>query len=228
VALNQQVVDEMLGVGVAKGKILRIPNGVDIELDGHRRAAVLDESIVIAFVGRLHPQKRVAMLLQALKLALQQRPDLAWQLKLAGTGPLERDLKALADELSIGRQVEFLGHVADVGALLDRSDLFVLPSASEGISNALLEAMAHGLPCIVTDIPGNNEVIQNGQNGILVKVDDAQALAGAILGLATDAELRERLGRQARRTVETKYLLASVTAQYIQLYERLLLDGRGR
>jgi len=179
-------------------------------------------------VGRLHPQKRVAMLLQALKLAVQQRPDLSWQLKLAGTGPLDRKLKAMAGELAISRQVEFLGHVADVGALLDRSDLFVLPSASEGISNALLEAMARGLPCVVTDIPGNNEVIQNGENGILVKVDDAEALARAILGLAADDELRERLGRQARQTVETKYLLAGVTAKYMQLYEKLLLNGRGQ
>ena len=228
VALNQQVVDEMLEIGVAKDKILHIPNGVDLGVNGHHRDSALDDSIVIAFVGRLHPQKRVAMLLQALKLVLQQRPDLPWQLKLAGTGPLDRKLKALADELAISRQVEFLGYVADVGALLDRSDLFVLPSASEGISNALLEAMARGLPCVVTDIPGNNEVIQNGENGILVKVDDAEALAKAILGLAADDELRERLGRQARQTVETKYLLAGVTAKYMQLYEKLLLNGRGQ
>jgi len=64
----------------------------------------------------------------------------------------------LADELGVGQQVSFLGQVADVNAVLDQSDIFVLPSLSEGMSNALLEAMARGLPCVVTDIAGNNDI----------------------------------------------------------------------
>ncbi len=228
VALNRQAKDEMLENGVAGDKIFHIPNGIELEPNGHGRDAALSDPISIIFVGRLHSQKRVDVLLQAFKLVLQRRPDLAWRLKLAGTGPLERELNALADELAISRHVEFLGHVANVDALLDQSDLFVLPSASEGISNALLEAMARGLPCIVTDIPGNNEVIQNRQNGILVTSGDPEALAEAMLDLAADDELRARLGRQARRTIETKYLLSGVAAKYIELYESLLLNGRDR
>ena len=222
VALNQQIFEETVELGVAKEKIFHIPNGVEMKSDGHNRSYALGDPFVITFVGRLHPQKNVGMLLLAFKLLLQEKPHLPLRLKLAGTGPSERRLKALADELSISQQVEFLGHVNDVGDLLERSDLFVLPSISEGISNALLEAMAHGLPCVVTNIPGNSEVIQDGRNGIVIQPEDAAGLARALAGMADDEEFRRKVGRQARLTVETCYSLTKVTNQYIRLYERLL------
>jgi glycosyltransferase involved in cell wall biosynthesis len=222
IALNKQVVQELVEIGVAQDKIFRIPNGVEIRSDSRTRDYALDDSVVVTFVGRLHPQKGVNMLLRAFWLTLQEMPNIHWQLKLAGTGWLERNLKALADELAISQQVEFLGHVEDVDALLDQSDLFVLPSVSEGMSNALLEAMAHGLPCIVRDIPGNNDVIQDGENGVTVKSDDVEGLARAMIHLAADVELRKRLGQQAYQTVKTHYSLAKVTHQYIRLYENLL------
>ena len=227
VALNPQVADEMVALGVAKEKIRSIPNGVDVPSGRHGRDYALGNPIVVTFVGRLHPQKDAATLVRACGLLLQERPDLSWRLKLAGTGPLAGYLKRLAEELSISRQVEFLGHVNDVDALLEQSDLFVLPSLSEGISNALLEAMAHGLPCIVTDIPGNNDVIRDGENGVLVQVEDVVGLAQAVLAVVENAAWREKLGEEARQTVETRYSLTAVADQYMRLYESLLDQQSG-
>jgi len=93
---------------------------------------------------------------------------------------------------------------------------------SEGMSNALLEAMAHALPCIATDIPGNNNLVTHGENGLLVQLDDVQGLASAIVSLARDQELRERLGQEAIRTAKDKYSLDSVAGQYMTLYANLL------
>ena len=221
VALNQQVLREMIDLGVAKERILTIPNGA--EQPGHlKRDYAIHDAMIITFVGRLHPQKGVTTLLAACQLVAQDRPHLRWRLQLAGTGPLENELKALARELAVEQQVRFLGHVHDVNELLELSDIFVLPSLSEGMSNALLEAMAHGLPCIVTDIAGNNEMIAHGINGWLVPPEDSTALAKAISTLAIDQELRQRLGRAAANTVETKYSLDCVADQYLTLYASLL------
>jgi glycosyltransferase involved in cell wall biosynthesis len=222
VALNNQVVQEMKEIGVAPEKIFHIPNGIDVKPDNDARSYALGNPIVISFVGRLHPQKNVTTLLQAFKVVLDEKPRLPWHLKLAGTGPLEHKLRALADELAIGQRVEFLGHVNDIDALLDRSDVFVLPSKSEGISNALLEAMAHGLPCVVTDIPGNHDLIRDGENGVTVKTDDVQGLAQAILRLADDVGFRQRVGQRAYQTAKAQYALTRVADQYIQLYQTLL------
>ena len=221
IALNQQIADEMLALGVAKNKVHSIPNGVEIK-SSHKRDYAPRDPMVIAFVGRLHPQKGMGTLLNALKLATREKPGLSWQLNVAGTGPLERELKTMANELGINRQVEFLGHIQGVDALLDQSDCFVLPSLSEGMSNALLEAMAHGLPCVATDIAGNNSLIQHHHNGLLVRPEDDAALAAAILLLMTDEAHRKRLGQAALKTVEEKYSLGSVARQYAALYADLL------
>lgn len=222
VALNPQVVDEMTRIGIPQNRIHHIPNGIETTPGADGRDYGLQDPVVITFVGRLHPQKDVATLLAAFQLVVQQEPHVRWQLRLAGTGPLEGRLKALTRELLIEQQVLFLGHVQDVNALLDQSDLFVLPSLSEGMSNALLEAMSRGLPCIVTDIPGNRDLIQDGENGYLIEAGDAAGLAHTITTTIRDAALREQLGRRGRETVEMKYSLTHVANQYVGLYEELL------
>ena len=93
------------------------------------------------------------------------------------------------------------------------------------MSNALLEAMAHGLPCIVTNKPGNSDVILHKQNGLLVNPDDEGDLAAAIGSLARNQELREQLGRNAVKTIKDNYSLNSVTNRYINLYTNLLNNG---
>jgi glycosyltransferase involved in cell wall biosynthesis len=225
VALNRQVVDELIEIGVTPERIARIPNGVEIEQIGRKANYELWREVTVIFVGRLHPQKGVDILLSAFKQVQEELPQFSWCLRLVGEGELRNGLEAMAHQLAVDRAVEFLGQVDDPFLLLGQSDIFVLPSRSEGMSNALLEAMAHGLPCIVTDVAGNNEVIRHNENGMVVQPEDDDSLAAAIVSLAMDHDLRERLGQEAFRTVQEGYSLDSAANQYIALYADLLGSG---
>jgi len=222
VALNQKISDEMAALGLNKDKFHFIPNGVEIRPDRPLHDYSWHEPMRIVFMGRLHPQKGIDTLLKALGRLAQERPDLPWQLLMAGTGPLKDELQVMAYRFEIDQRVVFLGHLDRVDALLDACDCFVLPSLSEGMSNALLEAMACGLPCIATDIPGNNSLIQHQRNGLLVPPNDEQALAEAIVAVTGSEELRQSLGQEALKTVEGKYSLSRVAQQYAALYNDLV------
>ena len=222
VALNQQIVNELMTIGVQPERIVCIPNGVEIERFTPKTNYKLGSEVIITFVGRLHPQKAVDILLLAFKKTCTELPQISWRLKLIGTGMQHAILEAMAHELAIDQSVEFLGQVADPFPLLLQSDVFVLPSKSEGISNALLEAMMLGLPCVVTNIAGNGDVISHKENGLLVSPNNEDDLSAALVQLGTSQVLREKLGRAARLTVEKKYALDSVANQYMTLYADLL------
>lgn len=230
VALNRQIAEELVEIGVQPERIIHAPNGVEIEQIQQKTDYGLnhDHEITVAFVGRLHPQKGVDVLLSAFQQVRKESPQFSWQLKLIGMGGERSNYEAMAQQLGIDQAAEFVGQVDDPLPLLPQSDIFVLPSRSEGMSNALLEAMASGLPCIATDIAGNNEVISQKANGLLVQPDDHNDLATAMASLATDEKLRRRLGQAAIKTVEEKYSLDSVVDQYINVYEALLQAGIGR
>lgn len=225
VALNKQVSGELLEIGVWPERIVHIPNGVEIERIQPKADYGLGSEVTVIFLGRLHPQKGIDVLLSAFKQVREKLSQFSWRLMLVGEGTRRPQYEAMADQLSIGPWVEFRGQVADPYPLLGQSDIFVLPSRSEGMSNALLEAMAHGLPCIVTDIDGNHDAIQHNQNGLLMGLDDVQVLTDAIASLATDQKLRERLGQEAVRTVRDRYSLDSIADQYTALYADLLREG---
>jgi glycosyltransferase involved in cell wall biosynthesis len=222
VALNQQVSDELLEIDVKPERVIHLPNGVEIEHIKPKTDYSLEQKVTVTFVGRLHPQKGVAVLLSAFKKAREELPQFSWCLQLIGEGSQRFKFETLAQQMSIEKEVEFLGQVSDPFPLLGQSDIFVLPSRSEGMSNALLEALAHGLPCVVTDIAGNNDVIQHNENGLLVQLDDVNDLATALTSLATNQKLRERLGQQGLKIAQEKYSLDSVTNQYVTLYTNLL------
>lgn len=225
VVLNRQVAEEMRQVGVQSKRIVHIPNGIDAKQLERKVDYRLGHKITVAHVGRLHPQKGVDVLLSAFQEARRALPQFSWELKLVGTGRQQSELEGIARRLAIDPAVQFLGQVDDPFPVLYQSDIFVLPSRSEGISNALLEAMASGLPCIATDIPGNNEVITQREDGLLVQPDDPHDLAQALTTLAADQKLREQLGQAALTTVEERFSLISVASQYEALYADLLRTG---
>lgn len=226
VALNRTIVDELAAAGVPLHRIVSLPNGVACTDLDVKQDYALHTPVRMVFVGRLHPQKGLDTLLRAVQRLLQERSTLDLRLQLLGDGPLRADLAHLAEQLQITRYVEFWGERDDVLAHLPRADLFVLPSRAEGISNALLEAMACGLPVIVSQIPGNVELVQHERSGLLFPVDNERALAEELLTLIERPALRARLGRAARATVENEYSLDSVAARYVALYRRLLGDER--
>jgi glycosyltransferase involved in cell wall biosynthesis len=149
-------------------------------------------------VGRLVAQKGLDVMLAAWAKVVEIAPG--WRLAIVGGGPLAGDLKQLASRLNIADSVDWIGQIPDPFPLLKGAEFFVLTSRFEGTPNALLEAMACGLPAVVSDAsPGPVELIGTDESaGLIVPVEDASATAEAILRLARDASLRRRLGLAAR------------------------------
>ena len=152
----------------------------------------------IAAVGRLSAQKNHALLIRA----FSRLPDTGDRLVIYGEGELRPALEALVEELGLSGRVLLPGQCDDVPRALGGAKLFVLPSDYEGMPNALLEAMALGLPCISTDCPcgGPASVIRSGENGLLVPTGDEEALSRAMAALLSDAERRRTLAENARQT----------------------------
>jgi glycosyltransferase involved in cell wall biosynthesis len=140
------------------------------------------------------------------------------QLLIVGEGKERKALQALAATLPGKEQIQFLGKRHDVPELLSQSDIFVLPTLLEGLSNAILEAMAAGLPCVVSDIPENRQII-DGKNGILTSVD---TLAAALEPLIDAEDLRHQLGAAARATIEKEFSLTAVAQQWSQFIHTII------
>jgi L-malate glycosyltransferase len=221
VALNAQVVSELADAGVERSRIVEIPNGVATAAP-RRTDHRLRQTPCILYVGRLHRQKGLDTLIRAFALLCsEQSPVDTSRLQLVGEGPARRELEELAETLGVSANVDFAGSHEDVQPFLDEADVFVLPSSAEGLSNALLEAMACGLPVIVSEIPGNRDVVEDGVNGLLTPVGDASALAATLMRLLDDEPLRAALGQAARSTILQHYGIEYVAEEYLRLYQEL-------
>lgn len=188
-----------------------IPNPVQVQC-----TAAQSQKKIVA-VGRLTDQKNHKMLIRAFQSVKAE--DEAYSLSIYGDGPLEEELRTLAESLGLKDCVIFHGNVPDVHEQIKDASMFVLPSNFEGLSNALLEAMMMGLPCISTDCAGAGDAIVDGQNGILIPVGNEQALAEAMLRLIRDEALCQRLGENARRCAEERYSVNEVVSQWIRIFE---------
>jgi len=162
----------------------------------------------ISAVGRLDSQKDYPTLLAAFKRVLEKYPD--YTLEIFGSGSEEQGLRALSFELGIAENVYFMGVRKDAILKIADSACYVLSSIYEGMPNALMEAMAIGLPCVATDCPnGPAELIEDGKNGLLVPVGDDRAMAEAICRFIEDSELAQSCSKAA------KDILESHTVEYI-------------
>ena len=199
---------------IPASKVHVIANGVDLNLfepaDDADRAALKQEVLgvsvetcVFGMIGRLWPQKNPEMYIRGAAQALSSGNSMHFA--VLGDGELRADLEALSVDLGIRDSITFLGWRDDMQRLLRMLDVAVLPSRWEGMPLVLLEASASGLPCLVTDIPGNRDVVRTGETGLLVPSEDATALGDAMAELATDTGLRQQYGRAARAMAESKY-----------------------
>jgi glycosyltransferase involved in cell wall biosynthesis len=220
VATSQTIARELMSVGVPADRITQLPNGVEIDSIPAKCNYALNNPIHLIFVGRLHEQKALDVLLMAFQKLCACHPNL--RLQLLGDGPLRETLKGLAEQLGIAGQVDFFGSTEQVFEYLQKADIFILPSRAEGLSNALLEAMACGLPVITSNIPANAAVIEHERNGLLFTVEDPASLADGVNSLIDSTDLRERLGKNARQTVEKQYGLDFIAERYIALYQEML------
>ena len=173
-------------------------------------------------VGRLIPIKGHIVLLRAFAEARRELPDL--RLDIAGRGPLEPALKALAKELGVDDAITFLGHVSPVQAAIENAAVVVVPSMGEGFGMVALEAMERGRPVIATEIGGLGELVRDGETGLLVPAGDAEPLRAAIVRLAGDLELARQMGEAGRRRALARFMQTSCTERTELLYEGAMDD----
>jgi glycosyltransferase involved in cell wall biosynthesis len=174
-------------------------------------------------VGRLIPIKGHIVLLRAFAEARREVPGL--QLEIAGRGPLEPALRALAKELEVEDAVRFLGHVAPIQRAIEQAAAVVVPSMGEGFGMVALEAMERARPVIAAEIGGLGELVEDGVTGVLVPAGEAEPLARAIVRLASNLDLAAEMGNAGRRRAVEQFLQERCTDRTELLYEEAL-NGR--
>ncbi|MBE6121076.1 MAG: glycosyltransferase family 4 protein, partial [Erysipelotrichaceae bacterium] len=156
----------------------------------------------ICTAGRLHEDKDFITLIKAMKVVLERVPEA--ELNIYGDGPLRGDLEKLVQDLGIDKNVHFRGFIKDLTEEMQKNSVFVFSSRSEGMPNALIEAMSLGLPCVSTDCEfGPSDLIRDGINGFLVPIGDSQKIAEQVTKLLMDDLLRIKIGLQAKEILIT-------------------------
>lgn len=230
IAISRQIEYELGMLGLSPGKIFHIPNFVDLKKfhpvqDGVKMRLRSDlclpaDNKIALFIGRLVPQKTPSCLIEAWAEVSFHYPHSI--LVLIGEGKLKADLENQICDLNLQGKVLFLPKTSTISSYFQASDIFILHSLSEGLSNSLMEAMACGLPCVATVIGGNTDLIEDGVDGILVRPSSSEELAQAILGILNDEQGARLLGRRAREKIGKCYSSEYVIPRYINLYNALL------
>jgi len=217
-----------------------IPNGIDLtryrpnaspsmRSELRRKLGAPEETELVIHVAGLRPVKDQATLLRAWRVVIDGCGSGPFPvLLIAGEGECYSQLQTLVQQLQLGGLVRFLGQCRDVETLLPACDLFVLSSISEGLSFAILEAMASGLPVAATRVGGNSELVEDGQCGLLTPSGDAGALGAAIGQLLRQPARRRRMGERGRALAEERFDLGRAAAAYGQVYRRLAQEQRSR
>jgi PEP-CTERM/exosortase A-associated glycosyltransferase len=226
---------DIVGRGIPAGKVSVIPNAVNVEsftLSGGPDAALrrqlgLEGCEVLGFIGSFYAYEGLDLLLQALPMLLQQRPQV--RVLLVGGGPQEAALKRQAAALGVQDKVVFAGRVphAEVGRYYDQVDVLTYPRHSMRLTETVtplkpLEAMAQGLMLVASDVGGHHELIEHGRTGFLFKAGDARALAGAVLELLAQRQRWPEIRAAGRAFVESERTWRRSAANYRQPYSTLL------
>lgn len=218
IAMTNVIRKNFVAAGINENRIFNVPNGVPLPAKPDRNNISRNKFV---FVGNLYqqPAKGVDILLKAWKIVLSQRSGL--QLEIIGDGAVP-EYHDYVRQLGISDNVAFLGKRKDIPQLLDNAYAFVLPSRREGMSNALLEAMSRGLPCIATDISGSRDLLSDGISGLVVPVENEEILAEKIIYLYDNPELAGSMGVEARKTIENGFTQDQVSAKYADVFKNAL------
>ncbi|MEN6303049.1 MAG: glycosyltransferase family 4 protein [Armatimonadia bacterium] len=211
---------------VPPDRLVTIPNGVraeEFEIEIDREAYRLDLGLpegvqVVGTLAALVPQKGLDRLLHAAAAIYEQRGAATPHFVIAGDGPLRAELEALSGSLGLSDLVHFLGRRTDIPELLQVLEVFVLPSLWEGLPYAILEAGAAGLPVVVSDIPGNRDVVKHGVTGRLARDD----FAAQIAAMLDDEPAARAQGRRLRDLIQREYTLAHMVEGHVSLYSQLV------
>jgi len=215
VGVSEGVCQSLLAQGLPPEKTLAIPNGIDLT---RFPPTTTEREAGIVMSARFARQKDHETLIAAMALLAAQ--GVQARLQLAGTGPLMVRMQARAARQSLAGQIDFLGHCADIPALLRSQRIYVLSTHFEGMPLALVEAMAAGCACIATDVIGVRGVVEHERTGLLVPEGDAPALAATIARLLRDPALAARLGEAARDRAFAAHGVALMRQRYEDLISR--------
>ena len=233
--------DQVLSVSEAHRKkvtnIIRFPheqikaivNGVDTERffpnpeikeETRKKLGLTKGAFCIGTVGSLRPVKNQSLLFNACKVILHHFDQV--EVLIVGEGPLESKLKQEVQTLGLSGKIHFAGVQPNIPEILNALDVFVLPSRSEGMPNAVLEAMACGIPVIATAVGGTPEVVEDGKSGILIASEDEPHLVQVLKELIQNHEKRLAIGIEGRRRILSHFSLKKMVSEYQALYESLL------
>jgi L-malate glycosyltransferase len=231
-AVSEAVADSVVALGVPRERITVIPNGVDAarfadgpQAEEARFELGADGSPLVGSVGCLAARKDYGTLLAALARLVERGTP--FRAALVGDGVERAALEAQARALGLAPRVRFLGERPGVERLLPGMDVFVLSSREEGIANALLEAMAAGLPCVATAVGGTPEVLRDGETGWLVPAADPAALADALADALARPEEARRRGAAARRAVREGMSIEAMARRQQGFYRRAVEERGG-
>jgi glycosyltransferase involved in cell wall biosynthesis len=212
---------------ISPKKIINIYTGINIEdfnktvdiSEKKEELKIPPKNYVIGCIGKLREEKGQKYLLEAIPKVLKVFPSLT--LILVGGGNQRVPLEKLANDLGIKEKVLFLGDRQDVPEILKILDIFINPSFFEGMSIAILEAMASKCPIIASDIPPNREIVKNKKSGILVPAKDSRGLSEAIIGLLKNPDLRKKYGEETFSTAKTKFSIQEAIKNLDDFFQRV-------
>ncbi|MEM2170061.1 MAG: glycosyltransferase family 4 protein [Candidatus Bathyarchaeia archaeon] len=224
IAISKDLVRKLYKLGVKEDRVCLIPNPIN---PSFFEVSPKAEGNTIVFIGSLRNVKGVDVLLKSLSILKNERgfPDV--HLLIIGDGPKRKELETLIKLLKLNQAVEIMGYVPyeRVKYYLAKATIFVLPSRSEGLSTALLQAMAAGLRVVATNVGGNAELVENGKTGILIPPEDPVKLAEAISMLLQNKELAKELRFNARKRVED-YKVEKIVRRYEEFFFKILKNKK--
>ncbi len=225
-SLTSSMKDELIEFGIKPAQISVVPNSVEIF---DRVGADTINQFNILYVGRISTEKSLETLLEATISLANFFPDKKINLELVGRiYPDRNNYEELVQISKLGKKsnlsIHFLGHKNDTASEYKKAHVFVLPSVSEGMSNALLEALSYGIPCLVSDIPANTDLVTENMNGLVFKLKNSEHLFKQLSRLIIDCfendfVLSRRLSQSAKNLIQTKFSVESVCQEIIKNYD---------
>lgn len=220
IANSQEIAQDLATHGVPVAKVHRIPNGVIMPSNSDARHMAASDATRFVYLGRLDSEKALDWMIEGFaKLPSKAEARLV----IVGDGPCGNELKALAIRLGISDRVEFPGRVDDVAPYLETADFYLSTSLSEGMSNALLEAMSYAVPPLVSRVSGVDDMVIDGKSGLLFEAGNIAAYTSKLLAaIAMSPDDRHSMGQAAAATVRDRFGMDKVTDQHIALYDSLM------
>ena len=226
IAVSAPIREELLARRVPDERVVVIPNGITPDSAIRPQVAALvppQFAPALVMIGRLIREKNVGIAVDVLARLHEHHPTAG--LVVAGDGPLRGELEERVRRVGMGDWVRFLGFVENAGGLLSRCDCFLLPSSTEGMPIALLEAMAAGVPIVASGVGGIPAAVRDGAEALLVPPGDGERLFGAVSAVLGNQTLRAALGAGARQRFASEFTAELMANRYAAFYDRVLVSN---